>query len=80
MVYPAVKKAIWWNQDFKETLGKVYRQANDNSASDYKDSELLLQDFVNRYVDPSAASPLANLARLAWCISIEFNTVHACGL
>lgn len=60
-----VKKSIWWNEDFKETLGKVYRQANNNSSSDFKDSELLLQDFINRYVDPSSTSPLKNLARLA---------------
>jgi hypothetical protein len=49
---------VWWTQDFKETLSKVHRQANDNAASDYKDSELILQDFINRYVDPSASSPM----------------------
>jgi hypothetical protein len=53
-----VKKSVWWNQDFKETLAKVYRQANDNKASDFADSELILQDFINRYVDPNAESPL----------------------
>ena len=56
-----MKKAVWWQEDFKETLAKIYRQANDNAASDFKDSELLLQDFINRYVDPSAASPLKGL-------------------
>jgi hypothetical protein len=35
-------------------MGKIYRQANDNKSSDFKDSELLLQDFINRYVDPNA--------------------------
>jgi hypothetical protein len=60
-----VKKSVWWSEDFKETLAKVYRQANNNSACDYRDSELILQDFINRYVDPSAVSPLKNLARLA---------------
>jgi hypothetical protein len=49
---------VWWNEDFKETLSKVHRQANNNSSSDYADSELILQDFINRYVDPSAASPM----------------------
>lgn len=33
-------------------MGKVYRQGNDDKASDFKDSELLLQDFINRYVNP----------------------------
>ena len=65
MLYVGVKKAIWWNEDFKETLAKIYRQANNNAASDYKDSEILMQDFVNRYVDPNASSPLAELVRLA---------------
>lgn len=59
-----VKKSVWWEEDFKETLGKIYRQANDNAASDFKDSELLLQDFINRYVDPNAASPMKNAINL----------------
>lgn len=42
----------------RETLGKVYRQANNHHASDFKDSELILQDFIDRYVDPSAKSPM----------------------
>ena len=58
MRHADVKKTVWWNEDLKETLGKVHRQANDNSESDFKDSELILQDFINRYVDPSAASPM----------------------
>ena len=41
-----------------DTLGKIYRQANDNSASDFKDSELLLQDFIDRYIDPQSPSPM----------------------
>ena len=53
-----VKKAVWWEEDFKETLNKVHRQANDNKASDFKDSEIVLQDFINRYVDPRAESPM----------------------
>lgn len=53
------KKFIWWQEDLRETVAKVYRQANNHSASDFKDSELLLQDFINRYVDPSAKSPMA---------------------
>lgn len=60
-----MKRSVWWNEDFKETLGKIYRQANDNSASDFKDSELILQDFINRYVDPNAASPMGAHGHLA---------------
>lgn len=52
------KKFIWWQEDLRETLKKVYRQANNHHASDFKDSELLLQDFINRYVDPSVKSPM----------------------
>lgn len=52
------KKFIWYAEDLRETLGKVARQANNHHASDFKDSELILQDFINRYVDPSAKSPM----------------------
>lgn len=52
------KKSIWFIEDFKETLGKVHRQANNHHASDFKDSELILQDFIDRYVDPCAKSPM----------------------
>lgn len=58
------KKAVWWIADFEETLAKVHRQANDNAATDFKDSELVLQDFINRYVDPNAASPMKDKAKL----------------
>lgn len=47
------EKWVWWKADFTDTISKVYRQGNDNKASDFKDSELLLQDFINRYVDPT---------------------------
>ena len=66
LYYLDVKRTVWWVEDFKETLSKVYRQANDNKQSDFQDSELILQDFVNRYVDPSAASPMKGKARLFW--------------
>lgn len=52
------KKFIWWQEDLRDTLKKVYRQANNHHASDFKDSELVLQDFINRYVDPSSKSPM----------------------
>ena len=64
MPYLDVKKAVWWIADFEETLEKVYRQANDHASTDFKDSELVLQDFVDRYIDPSATSPMKSKARL----------------
>jgi len=55
-----IKRFVWWNNDLKDTLAKVHRQANDHEASDFKDSELLLQDFINRYTDPNSQNPLEN--------------------
>jgi hypothetical protein len=52
------KKSIWFAEDFKETMGKVHRQANNHHASDFKDSELIIQDFINRYVDVNSESPM----------------------
>ena len=46
-----VKRFIWWFEDLKETLLRVHRQGNDHSESDFKDSELILQDFIRRYTD-----------------------------
>jgi hypothetical protein len=60
-----VKKSVWWLEDFKEALSRIYRQANDHSASDYKDSELILQDFIDRYVDPKVESPMRSHLHLA---------------
>ena len=56
------ERFVWWKAAFTETLGKIYRQGNDNKPSDFKDSELLLQDFINRYVDPSEKSPMKKFA------------------
>jgi hypothetical protein len=55
---------VWWKADFTETLGKIYRQGNDNKASDFKDSELLLQDFIDRYVNPNDKSPMKKFANV----------------
>jgi len=52
-----VKRYVWWCEDFKETMQRVHRQANNHSACDFKDSELIMQDFVNRYADPSKEYP-----------------------
>ena len=57
---PDIKRFVWWNHDLKETLAKVHRQANNHESCDFKDSELLLQDFINRYTDPSSANPMKN--------------------
>lgn len=53
-----IKRFVWWSEDFKETLGRVHRQANNHEASDFKDSELLLQDFLRRYTDSTKKYPL----------------------
>lgn len=45
------RKAIYFLEDMKETLTMVHRQANNHDSSDFKDSELLLQDFIRRYSD-----------------------------
>ena len=52
------RRFVWWMEDYKETLKRVHRQANDHKESDFKDSELILQDFVRRYTDPSKPLPL----------------------
>eukprot|EP01015_Nassula_variabilis_P026923 TRINITY_DN543_c0_g1_i2.p1 TRINITY_DN543_c0_g1~~TRINITY_DN543_c0_g1_i2.p1 ORF type:complete len:208 (+),score=35.99 TRINITY_DN543_c0_g1_i2:66-689(+) len=57
------KRFIWWFEDFKETLAKVHRQANNHEASDFKDSELVLQDFIKRYTNPALNYPLLHKER-----------------
>lgn len=56
------KRFIWWTEDFAETLNRVHRQANDHEATDFKDSEIVLQDFIDRYVDPAHKNPLKKFA------------------
>ena len=51
--HPHYKRYVYFYEDMKETLIRVHRQANDHEASDFKDSELLLQDFIRRYADPA---------------------------
>lgn len=63
MDYADFKKFLWWFEDFRETLRFVHRQANDHEPSDFKDSELLLQDFISRYSDPNSKSPMQNAQR-----------------
>lgn len=37
---------------------RCHRQSFKNDASDFADSELLLQDFIRRYTDETAEKPL----------------------
>ena len=55
----AMKKFVWYTADLKETLMRCHRQSFKNDASDFADSELLLQDFIRRYTDETAAKPLS---------------------
>lgn len=51
--HPDIVKMVYFVADLDETLAKVHRQANNHDASDFKDSELILQDFIRRYSDES---------------------------
>lgn len=53
-----MKKWVWFSADLQETLIRCHRQSFKNDASDFADSELLLQDFVRRYSDDTDAQPL----------------------
>ena len=55
-----MKKFLWYVADMNETVGRCHRQAYNNDASDFSDSELLLQDFVRRYTDETEEMPLNN--------------------
>jgi hypothetical protein len=60
------KRFIWWFEDFKETLTRVHREANNHDSADFKDSELILQDFIRRYTNPLAQVPLDIRERAAF--------------
>ena len=53
-----MKRWVWYSADLQETLIRCHRQSYKNDASDFADSELLLQDFVRRYSDDTEAKPL----------------------
>ena len=53
-----MKRWIWYSADLQETLMRTHRQSFKNDASDFADSELLLQDFIRRYTDDTAEKPL----------------------
>ena len=51
--HESFKRSVYFDKDLEETLGRVHRQANNHDASDFKNSELILQDFIRRYSNPS---------------------------
>ena len=53
-----VKKYIWFQLDLSETLKRCKRQSYMNSSEDFKDAELILQDFIRRHTDETEALPL----------------------
>lgn len=53
-----MKKWVWFTADLQETLMRCHRQSYKNDATDFMDSELLLQDFLRRYTDETIEKPL----------------------
>jgi len=49
--HPDMVRLAYFANDANETLQKVHRQANNHDATDFKDSELILQDFIRRHSD-----------------------------
>jgi hypothetical protein len=50
------KRYVYFQEDMKETLERVHRQANNHNRADFMDSELIVQDFIKRHsttADPS---------------------------
>ena len=50
--HPDFKKFVYFMEDYKETMSKVHRQANNHDETDFKDSELTIQDFIRRHSNP----------------------------
>ena len=55
-----VKRYINWSIDYFETLKNVKREATNNSPTDFKQAELALQAFINRWVDPAVGIKFPN--------------------
>lgn len=53
-----VKRWIWYQLDLKETLSRCHRQSYFNTSEDFKDAELILQDFIRRYTDETQSLPI----------------------
>ena len=39
-------------------MGRIHRQSFKNTSEDFKDSEIIIQDFIRRYTDETQALPL----------------------
>lgn len=50
--HPHFKRFVYFQEDLRETLASIHRQANNHDETDFKDSELIIQDFIKRYSDP----------------------------
>lgn len=55
-----VKRYIDWTIDYFETLKLVKREAVNNSPTDFKQAEIALQGFINRWVNPSVGVKYPN--------------------
>lgn len=55
-----VKTFIKWGIDLKETLNLLKRESTNNHPSDFKQGELALQAFINRWVDPAVGIKAPN--------------------
>lgn len=55
-----VKRWIWYQMDLEDTLKRVRRQSYLNSGEDFKDAELIMQDFIRRYTDETQTLPITN--------------------
>jgi hypothetical protein len=53
-----VHKWLWFNFDLESTLSRVHRQSFTNTQEDFKNSELILQDFIRRYTDETQSLPI----------------------
>lgn len=47
--HPHFARFVYFHEDLQKTLQSVHRQANNHDASDFKDSELIMQDFIARH-------------------------------
>ncbi len=53
-----MKRWTWFNCDLEETLSRCNRQSNTNTSADFKNSELVLQDFIRRHTDETSTLPI----------------------
>lgn len=57
---PEMKNVFKYITDLHETLSLVKREAVNNHPSDFKQGELLLQAFINRWIDPAVGIKVPN--------------------